>query len=76
MPNNLAIVVILIDVLNKQRGQSILKKFEEKGRRTDMSLFTATAEEEVQYYCIFLHKNQPIVWNQHVHNLRFPQREK
>lgn len=76
MPNNPAIIIILIDEVNKQRGQSILKKLKEKERHTDTSLFTATAEEEVKYHCLFLHKNQPVVWNQHLHNLRFPQREK
>lgn len=76
MPNNPAIIIILTDNLNKKRGQSILKKFKEKGRHSDTSLFTAMAQEEVKYYCLFLHKNQPIVWKQHIHNLRFPQRGK
>lgn len=52
MPNNPAIIIILIDELNKQRGQSILKEFKEMWKHIGMSLFTATAEEEVKYYCL------------------------
>lgn len=76
MPNNRAMIVILADELNKQTEQSILKNFEENWRLTDISPFTDRAEEEVKYYCFFLHKNQTIVWNQHIHNLKFPKREK
>lgn len=69
MSNNPDIIVVLIYRLNKQRRESILK-FKDKGGH--IAMFTATAEEEGKYCCLFLHKKHRRVWNQYIHYHRLP----